>query len=408
MSLFTAFSGFFRSPGAPPRVDGLQTGIPGGYGTTAAAEVSFDTAMQISPVWAAVKLISESIGSMPFNVYKVTDKGREIATDHPLHRVLTSNPNQYQTDVEFWESLALNLAISGNAYAIIQRSGSRIVGLLPVSSAQVETTLLSDGTVIHSYTSGANVKVYSSESMWHVKLFGNGIVGLSPLSYARNSIGIAIAADNRVSKVYSNGAKPSGILTIDKTLTKDQRNQVRSAFAGLEEGNEDKLFVLEAGMNYTPVSMSPQDIELLDSRRFQIEDIGRFFGVPSILLNQTFGQSSLGSNVYEILSAFYKLNLRPYLEKFEASVPRWLMSSDDASKHECEFDFDAALLRADLKTRMEANRIAINSGQSTPNEARISEGKPALEGGDKLLIQGAMVPIQQAGQKPVEVTNGTQ
>ncbi|MDG5498962.1 phage portal protein [Marinobacter sp. BGYM27] len=408
MSLFTAFSGFFRSPGAPPRVDGLQTGIPGGYGTTAAAEVSFDTAMQISPVWAAVKLISESIGSMPFNVYKVTDKGREIATDHPLHRVLTSNPNQYQTDVEFWESLALNLAISGNAYAIIQRSGSRIVGLLPVSSAQVETTLLSDGTVIHSYTSGANVKVYSSESMWHVKLFGNGIVGLSPLSYARNSIGIAIAADNRVSKVYSNGAKPSGILTIDKTLTKDQRTQVRSAFAGLEEGNEDKLFVLEAGMNYTPVSMSPQDIELLDSRRFQIEDIGRFFGVPSILLNQTFGQSSLGSNVYEILSAFYKLNLRPYLEKFEASVPRWLMSSDDASKHECEFDFDAALLRADLKTRMEANRIAINSGQSTPNEARISEGKPALKGGDKLLIQGAMVPIQQAGQKPVEMPNEAQ
>jgi len=163
--------------------------------------------------------------------------------------------------------------------------------------------------------------------------------------------------------------------------------------------------VLEAGMDYTQVSMSPQDIELLDSRRFQIEDIGRFFGVPSILLNQTFGQSSLGSNVYEILSAFYKLNLRPYLEKFEASVPRWLMEPGDAAKYECEFDFDAALLRADLLTRMQANREAINSGQCTPNEARISEGKPALAGGDQLLIQGAMIPIQQAGQKPVEKPN---
>lgn len=374
----------------------------------AAADVNFDTAMQISPVWAAVKLISESIGSMPFNVYKITDKGREVATDHPLHRVLTSRPNQYQTDVEFWESMALNLAISGNAYAIIQRSGSRIIGLLPVSSSQIETTLLPDGTVIHTYTTGANVKVYTDQTMWHVKLFGNGIVGLSPLSYARNSIGIAIAADNRVSKIYSNGAKPSGILTIDKTLTKEQRTQVRAAFAGLEEGNEDKLFVLEAGMNYSQVSMSPKDIELLDSRRFQIEDIGRFFGVPSILLNQTFGQSSLGSNVYEILSAFYKLNLRPYLEKFEASVPRWLMDAGDSDKYECEFDFDAALLRADLKTRMEANRIAVNSGQLTPNEARISEGKPALDGGDQLLIQGAMVPIQQAGQKPGEILNETE
>jgi HK97 family phage portal protein len=408
MGLFYSLRGIFGSPGAPARNDGLQSGQPGAYGTVAAAEVTFDTAMQISPVWAAVKLISESIGSMPFNIYEVTDKGRRIATEHPLHRVLTQRPNQYQTDVEFWESMALNLTVAGNAYAIKQRMGDEIIGLLPVSSTQVETSLLADGTVIHAYTTGLNVKVYTNETMWHVKLFGNGIVGLSPLSYARNSIGIAIAADNRVSKIYSNGAKPSGILTIDKTLTKEQRTQVRSAFAGLEEGNEDKLFVLEAGMNYSQVSMSPKDIELLDSRRFQIEDIGRFFGVPSILLNQTFGQSSLGSNVYEILAAFYKLNLRPYLEKFEASVPRWLMSIEDAGKYECEFDFDAALLRADMKTRMESNAMAINSAQRTPNEARISEGLPKLPGGDQLLIQGAMVPIQQAGQKPVEVTNGTQ
>lgn len=408
MGLFYALRGFFRTPGAPPRDEGIQSGMPGGTGTTPAAEVNFDSAMQVSAVWAAVKLISESIGSMPFNIYRITPQGREIATDHPLHRVLTRKPNRYQTDVEFWESMALNLAISGNAYAVIQRMGDEIIGLLPISSSQVETSLLPDGSVVHVYTTGSKVNVYSGDSMWHVKLLGNGIVGLSPLSYAAKSVGIAIAADNRVGKIYSNGAKPSGVLTIDKTLTKEQRTQVRAAFAGLEEGNDDRLFVLEAGMQYQQVSMAPKDIELLDSRRFQIEDIGRFFGVPSILLNQTFGQSSLGSNVYEILSAFYKLNLRPYLEKFEASVPRWLMSYEDGGLYECEFDFDAALLRADLLTRMQANREAINSGQCTPNEARISEGKPALPGGDQLLIQGAMIPIQQAGQKPVEVPNGTQ
>lgn len=346
---------------------------------------------------------------MPFNIYKVGPGGRQIATDHPLHRVLTRKPNQYQTDVEFWESMALNLAISGNAYAIIQRLGDEIVGLLPVSSAQTETSLLADGTVIHAVTSGLDVKVYTNQTMWHVKLFGNGIVGLSPLSYARNSIGIAIAADNRVSKVYSNGAKPSGVLTIDKTLTADQRAQVRTSFAGLEAGNDDRLFVLEAGMQYQQISMTPQDIQLLDSRRFQIEDIGRFFGVPSILLNQTFGQSSLGSNVSEILSAFYKLNMRPYLEKFEASVPRWLMSVDDATRYECEFDFDVALLRADLLTRMQANREGINSGQITPNEARIDEGRAAKPGGDQLLIQGAMIPILNAGMTPApEAPVGTQ
>lgn len=407
MSIFHSIRGFFRGPGAPPRNDGLQSGQPSGSGISAAAEVNFDSAMQISAVWAAVRIIAETISSLPFNLYKVGPQGREIARDHDLHRVLTQQPNQYQTDVEFWESILLNLAISGNAYAIIQRSGKRIVGLLPVSSSQVETTLLPDGSVVHSYTTGANVKVYAQESMWHIKLFGNGIVGLSPLSYARQSIGIAIASDNRVTKIFSNGAKPTGVLTIDKTLTKEQRDQIRESFKGLQEGNEDKLFVLEAAMKYEKVSMSPEDIELLDSRRFQIEDIGRFFGVPSILLNQTFGQSSLGSNVQEILSAFYKINQRPYLEKIEASVLRWLIPSADYDKYEAEFDFNA-MTRADLGARMTANKEAINSGQMTPNEARKSEGRPAIEGGDQLLIQGAMIPISQAGQKLLEANSGTQ
>jgi len=397
MSVFYAIRNFFRGPGAPARDEGVQSGQPAVYGTAPAAEVTFDTAMQISAVWAAARLIAETIGSMPFNLYRVEDGDRIPAENMDLHRVLTKRPNQYQTTVEFWESMALNLTISGNAYAIIQRSGSRIIGLMPVSSSQVETELLKDGTVIHKYYQGADVKVYTDRTMWHVKLFGNGIVGLSPLSYARNSIGIAIAADNRVSAIFSNGAKPSGILTIDKTLTSDQRAQIKANFGGMESGNEDRLFVLEAGMQYHQISMTPQDIELLNSRRFQIEDIGRFFGVPSILLNQTFGQSSLGSNVYEIVSGFYKLNLRPYLEKLEASILRWLIDPNDRASYEARFDFDA-LLRADSKTRTQGYREAINSGQMTPNEARQLEGRPALEGGDQLLIQGAMIPILQAGE----------
>lgn len=407
MALFQTLRGWFGAPGGPTRNAGLQTSVPLGSSTAPAAAVNFDSAMQISAVFGAVRIISETIGSLPFNLYKTTADGRSIADDHPLHRVLTRRPNRYQTRVEFWESMALNLAISGNAYAIIQRAGKRIVGLMPISSSQVETTLLPDGTVIHSYTDGMNVKVYGESSMWHIKLFGNAVIGLSPLAYARNSIGIAIAADNRVTKMFSNGAKPSGVLTIDKTLTPEQRTQVRKSFGELEEGNEDRLFVLEAGMLYQQVSMLPKDIELLESRRFQIEDIGRFFGVPSILLNQTFGQSSLGSNVYEILSAFYKLNLRPYLEKIEESILRWLMTEDEAKSHEAEFDFDS-LLRADTMSRFQANREAINSGQLTPNEARISEGRSSLPGGEQLLIQGAMIPIQNAGKTPVkEVPIGT-
>jgi HK97 family phage portal protein len=198
--------------------------------------------------------------------------------------------------------------------------------------------------------------------------------------------------------MYSNGAKPTGVLTIDKTLTDEQRKQIKSNYKEMSSGNDDRLFVLEASMSYQQISMTPKDMELIDARRFQIEDVGRFFGVPSILLNQTFGQSSLGSNVYEIMSAFYKLDLRPYLEKIEASIKCWLIDAKDFDKYEPRFDFDA-LLRSDTLTRMQAYREAINSGQMMPNEARSAEGRPPVDGGDQLLIQGAMVPIMQAGQK---------
>jgi HK97 family phage portal protein len=397
MSVFYAIRNFFRGPGAPTRDVGTQTNQPN-YAVSAAAEVSTDTALQVSAVWRAVRIIAEAVGSMPFDIYETGDK-LAPADGLDVRNLLRQKPNQYQTSVEFWESVVLNLALSGNAYVIIQRLGSgRITGLLPVSSAQVETQLLPDGTVVHAYTSGADVRVYSSESMWHIKLFGNGIVGMSPLSYARNSIGIAQAADNRVGAMYSNGAKPSGVLTIDKTLTDEQRKQIKSNYKEMSSGNDDRLFVLEASMSYQQISMTPKDMELIDARRFQIEDVGRFFGVPSILLNQTFGQSSLGSNVYEIMSAFYKLDLRPYLEKIEASIKCWLIDAKDFDKYEPRFDFDA-LLRSDTLTRMQAYREAINSGQMMPNEARSAEGRPPVDGGDQLLIQGAMVPIMQAGQK---------
>ncbi len=396
-SIRSTFSSLFNRNSAPSRNTGTQDPGPLTYARDAAATVNFDSAMQISAVWAAVRLIAETVASLPLGIYKVDKAGnRVLDTEHDLYRVLTYKPNQYQTANEFWETMLLNLAMSGNAYALITRSGPRIVGLLPLASSQMETTLLNDGSIIHTYSTNTDVRVYAAANVWHIKLFGNAIVGLSPLAYARNSIGIAIASDDRVTTIYSNGAKGSGILSIDKALTAAQRTAIKENFIGLTEGTEDRLYVLEAGMKFDQISMSPEDIELLESRKFQIEDIGRFFGVPSVLLNHT-GGSSLGSNVYEIINGFYKLNLRPYLEKVESSITRWLMPETEQGIYEVEFNFDS-LLRADILTRMQAYREGINSGQITPNEARQSEGRPALVGGDQLLVQGAMIPVTQAGQ----------
>jgi HK97 family phage portal protein len=162
----------------------------------------------------------------------------------------------------------------GNNYSAIQRNGKgEIIGLVPLMSEQMEVSLLDGGDVSYRYTDGQNVNVYAQKTIWHNKLFGNGIIGLSPLSYARSSIGIAQAAEKSVTAIYKNGGKPSGVLTIDKVLTQVQRDQIKQNFSGLNEGNESRLFTLEAGMDFKQTSLSPQDIELLASRRFQIEDI---------------------------------------------------------------------------------------------------------------------------------------
>jgi HK97 family phage portal protein len=387
---------------------GNQISGPMGYATASPVEVNEDSAMQLSAVWACVRLLSETVASLPVNVYRKTAKGRELAPDHWLSLRMARKPNRYQTKVEFFETLMLNLALHGNAYAKITKVGGQIRSLLPLMSSQIETKLLPDGSVVHYYHADGNVDVLSSESVWHVKLYGNGIVGKSPLAFGRNMFGIAQAAEQSVSKIYANGGKPSGVLSFDRLLTKEQRASVRENFATLTTGTDDRLLVIEQGMKFDAVSMSPQDIELLASRKHQIDEIARWFGVPSILINQNEGSTTLGSSTAEIISGFYKLNLRPYLERIEASVKTWLFTPDEANQYEFEFDFEG-LLRSDLKSRLEGYRTAVAGTILTPNEVRRIEGWPRVEGGDVLLSQVNMTPIDKLGlQVPGGTPNGTQ
>lgn len=395
MAWYNIFS-VFRSGGGPTRTSGVQISEPLSRTASPIETVNFDTAMQVSAFWAAARILTETFGSMNF---EMLDKSTNKPVDTDLRNILKYNPNQYMTPVEFWEMMQLNLCTTGNAYAIKQTAGQRIVGLLPVSSSQVETRLV-DGGIVHLYTDGENVEAYSADSIWHVKLFGNGIVGLSPLAYAANALGIAMATDKNVGSIMANGAKPAGVLMLDKMLTPEQRNSIRSEFAFLREGTDNKLAVLEKNMQYQQVSMLPKDIQLEEMRRFQVEEVGRYMGVPSVLMNQTFGQSSLGSNVYEIMNGFYKINMRPYLEKYESSITRWLLPESERDNIVVKFDFDS-LLRADRESRIAANAQAIQSCQLTPNEARASEGNPPMEGGDKLFIQSGTVPVDET-QTPTD------
>lgn len=392
--------------GGTTRVPGIQNNAPGAYAEPAAVTVTEDSAMQISAVWACVRLIAETVASLPIATYRTTKDGRELAPDFWFHKLMSGKPNKYQTRIEFFETMVLNLCLYGNAYARITRAGGQIRSLMPLMSSQMETALLPDGSVVHQYTDGSNVDVYAAENIWHLKLFGNGVIGKSPLAFGRNSIGIAQAAEQVVTKIYSNGGKRSGVLSLDKLLTEDQRDMIRANFSTLTTGTDERLLVLEMGMKFDPISMSPQDIELLASRRFQLEEICRLFGVPSVLVNDTSGSTTWGSGIEQLVTGFYKLNLRPYLERIEASISSNLFTPAEAAQYSFEFDFEG-LLRTDFKTRLEGYRTAVAGTIMTPNEVRQLEGLPRMDGGDSLLSQINMTALENLGAAQ-GATNATQ
>lgn len=406
---------FWSSMWAPIRnwFGGRQTGGtqitgPQSYPNSASVTVTEETALQVSAVWACVRLISQTVASLPILVYRKTPEGRELAPDHWFARLMAGKPNRYQTRYEFWEHQVANLALHGNFYARKAELGGQVRSLLPLNPLQVETKLMA-GNVVHAFSYDGGIDVLSSESVWHARMNGDLIVGRSPLKFGRDIIAIAQAADLSVTRIYQNGGKPSGVLTFDRLLTPEQRAQARAHFSTLTTGGEERLLVLEMGAKFEAVSMSPQDIELLSSRKFQIEEICRWFGVPSVLVNDTSGSTTWGSGIAELVTGFYKLNLRPYLEAIENSITTHLFSDADRAEYEVEFDFEG-LLRASQKDRYDGYRTGISCGLITPNEARAMEWLPPINGGDTLLVQGAMVPVVDAGKapRPSEVGNGNQ
>lgn len=370
--------------------------------------VTFDEAMTVSAAWAATRLLTEAVAAMPIQCYKrnLENNSKEPLLDYDLWRLINYKPNRYQTRTEFIEQIMLNLVTWGNSYVAIKRTGKTIRSLTPLPSAQMEVILSENGDKIYQYTTlNGDIRVYAESSIWHVKVFGNGIMGMSTLKYAANTIGMSLDLSNRMVELSANGGKTNGILTVDQALKPDQKKQIKESFAGLQQGNQAELFVLEAGFNYQQTSLSPTDMQLLESRRFSIEDIARFYGVPSVLINDTSANTTWGSGIEQINMGFYKLNLKPYLERIESSWKRHLMPEADWDTIDMEFNFDS-LLRADKATRLDSQAKAVNAGLLKPNEGRAEEGLKPATGGDQIYLNGSLVPAGTQARQTQVVNDG--
>ncbi|WP_299081699.1 phage portal protein [uncultured Paraglaciecola sp.] len=400
MGIRSYLSGLFGGA-ATKQQRGEQTGAPSSYSVKSPKTVTEDTALQVSAVWACVKLLSETVAALPLTVKNVDGERRSKDDKSTLSSILTKTPNARQTPIEFRETMMLNLSLHGNAYAMKQRNGGGdVIGLWPLPAQQMKVELMDDGSVVymlHKTVAGQlDMTAIAAENMLHIKLFGNGVIGLSPLAHARTSIGLELAAEEFASSYYTNAGKPGGILTIDQILTPTQRELLKEKFADLIEGTDNmhKLQVLEAGMKYQQVQLNPEDMQMMETRRFNLEDIARFWGIPSILINDNKDTTSWGSGIEQIIIGWLNTGLGPMLTRWEQSLESALIPSKDRGAVEIRFDI-ADLLRADTKGRGEFLRSMVSVGLMTRNEGRIKLNLEPVEGGDALTAQINQAPIEQ-------------
>lgn len=381
-----------------------------GHGETASGKsVTVDTAMQVATVWACVRLLAETIATLPLVVYRREgNDSRVVARDHPLSTLLRVSPDGEHTAVEFIEGMVLALCLDGNSYAEkIRSANGRLVSLQPMAFDRVSVRRNDFGGIDYRYNDPylRQTRLLSEADVFHVRGFGNcGLTGLSPISYARQTIGAAVAADEVAGKLFANGVRPSGVLEVAQVLKPEQRKDLRENIVGPLAGshNAGGVFVLEGGMKFSPISLSPADTELLATRRWHVEEICRWFRVPPILVGHTAqGQTMFGSGVEQVNLSWLTLGLRNWLNRIEAAIALRLFQPGERARYYAEFNIDG-LLRADSKTRAEILAKQVQNGLVNRNEARSLDNRAPYDGGDTYTVQSNLLPIDLLGKVAVQ------
>ncbi|WP_183024371.1 phage portal protein [Variovorax sp. UMC13] len=399
--------GWFRwGGGALAETQGLQNPVPLTPLVENQPSVAVDGALQISTVWACIDRRANIVAGLPLFVYEQGAKGHKtLARLNRLYALLHDSPNTRMTPFEFWRAMMMNHDLRGNAYARIDRdtpapgqSLGEPIALWPMPADQVTATVMDDGSMVYVYRLGNDVAVLSEENVLHLKNLGNGTVGLAKLEFMRASVNESASAQGAATRWFGTGGKPTGVLMVDKILTPEQRTALRVNFSEMAVGNVARLHVLEADMKYQQLSLSPEQQQLLETRRYGVEELCRWFDVPPILVHHAQqGVSAWGSGIEQIVDGFYKLSVRPMLVNIEQAVKKRVMTPRQRASLSIEFSLDA-LLRGNAKDRAEIAAKKVQNGLATRNECRQLENEPPLQGGDVLTVQANLVPIEMLGK----------
>lgn len=379
-----------------------NTALPfSGTATPSGTAVTANTALKLSAVWACVRLRAETVATLPLHLR--TADG-EFATGHPLYGILHDAPNADMCAAEFWQAMTASQDLWGNAYARIHRNGAGgVVALEPLDSETMTVFRTEGGAVGYRYSKSGKAKEYAEDDILHFRGFSlDGLVGLSPIRYAADTLGGQLDANEAAQHEFKNGLKAGGFLkTGDRILNQEQRKELRQSLAAFSKPeNAGKFMVLEAGMDLAgghSIRINPADAQLLESRHFGIEEICRAFGTPPQLIGHTDKASSWASSLETTNIGFLTYSIRPVLVRFEQTVSRKLLKPAERGKYSPKFSVEG-LLRADSAARAAFYNQMLQNGVMSRNEVRRLENLPPVEGGEVLTVQVNMTTLDKVGR----------
>jgi HK97 family phage portal protein len=348
--------------------------------------VTPDSAMRVGAVYACVRLISGAPANLPLDTKRRRDADtREDASDHPLWRIFRHRPNRWQTPSQFKRMMTAHLLLRGNAYALIVRSGLRgVVELVPLHPDRVKTSQRDDLSLAYDYTrkDGRKVTLEQNEVFHLVGLTLDGFTGVSVLTYAREAIGSSLVMERHGATTFKNAARPSIALRHPAQLGKEGQENLRASLDEYRAGGESegKALILEEGMEVVEISMTAQDAQWIEGRKFSRSDIAMFFGVPPHMIGDTEKSTSWGTGIEQQSIGFVTYTLEDYFTTWEETVKRDLIAETEPDIY-ARFN-RKALVRGDIKARQGFYVAMLQWGVYSPNEIRALEDENPREGGE--------------------------
>lgn len=363
--------------------------------------VDQDAALRLSAVHACVKILSETVATLPFPVYRrLEPRGRERAREHPLYELLHDRPNPEMTAMQWRECQMLHLLLWGNAFSEVELNGAgRPVALWPLLPDRTWVVRKDGARVVVTRLASVEIGL-PAETVLHIPGLGyNGLMGFSPIRYAMQAVGLGLAAEEFEARFFGRGMRPSGWIEYPQAMTKEQRKELAEQVAEVHGGvgSMHKTAVFDRGLKYHPTQVNAVDAQLLETRKFSVREVARFFNVPSYLLQDTEPGASYASIEQRAID-FVRFTVRPWLVRIEQAVNRALVSGAERGEVFAEFLVDG-LLRGDFQTRMQGYATARQWGWLSANDIRELENMNPLPGeeGETYLVPLNMVPAGEAG-----------